>query len=181
MLVNYNKVMKKSGFTLIELLVVVAIIGLLSSVVLASLDGARKKARDARRLAEIQEIAKAIQFYYDDNGHYPPGENLSGNANGYVGEGARLDTYLAPYMPTVPHDPLGPGSPMVGSYKRYSYYYDGYQSCGGHPNQAVLAVAELETSAGNRDNAKCSSWGGEGRIGTARSFNIVFGPSSTSN
>lgn len=51
---------KQNGFTLIELLVVIAIIGLLSSVVLASLNSARAKGRDARRLADLQQMANQI-------------------------------------------------------------------------------------------------------------------------
>jgi prepilin-type N-terminal cleavage/methylation domain-containing protein len=61
------------GFTLIELLVVIAIIGVLSSVVMTSLNTARGKARDARRVADINQIKIALEFYYDKNGNvYPP-------------------------------------------------------------------------------------------------------------
>ncbi len=55
------------GFTLIELLVVIAIIGILSSVVLASLNSARTKARDARRISDVKQIQLALEMYYDDN------------------------------------------------------------------------------------------------------------------
>jgi len=61
----------RSGFTLIELLVVIAIISLLSSVVLASLSGARAGARDARRQRDFRQIKTALELYYNDHGHYP--------------------------------------------------------------------------------------------------------------
>src|ERR1700722_4325417 len=50
----------RKGFTLIELLVVIAIIGLLASIILASLNTAQQKGRDARRLEDLKEIANAI-------------------------------------------------------------------------------------------------------------------------
>jgi prepilin-type N-terminal cleavage/methylation domain-containing protein len=61
----------KRGFTLIELLVVIAIIGLLASIVLVSLNNARKKGRDVRRLADLNQLEKALSLYYDNNGFYP--------------------------------------------------------------------------------------------------------------
>ncbi|MFY9463086.1 MAG: type II secretion system protein [Candidatus Sungiibacteriota bacterium] len=54
-----------SGFTLIELLVVIAIIGVLASIVLASLNSARQKSRDARRIADIKQLQLALELYYD--------------------------------------------------------------------------------------------------------------------
>ena len=58
---------KKKGFTLIELLVVIAIIGLLSSIVLVSMGGTRKRARDARRQADLQSIMTAMEICYGDS------------------------------------------------------------------------------------------------------------------
>ncbi len=63
--------MKKEGFTLIEVLVVVAIIGLLSSVAIVGLGGARSKARDSRRIADIQQIQTALELAYDPAKGYP--------------------------------------------------------------------------------------------------------------
>ena len=59
------------GFTLIELLVVIAIIGILSSVVLASLNDARQKSRDAKRIADVKQLQLALELYFDSNGAYP--------------------------------------------------------------------------------------------------------------
>lgn len=65
-----NTMRSNRGFTLIELLVVVAIIGLLASIVIASLNTARMKGRDARRVADIKQISLALEMYNDANSQY---------------------------------------------------------------------------------------------------------------
>ncbi len=95
-----SKLEKNKGFTLIELLVVIAIIGILSSVVLVSLNSARIKARDAKRTASIKELQTALELYYDDNGSYPSSADTL-----FPGI---LSTALVPnYISSIPADPKG--------------------------------------------------------------------------
>lgn len=104
----------KKGFTLIELLVVVAIIGILSSVVLASLNTARAKGRDAKRLSEIHQLQNALELYYNDNGYYPV---FCGGSSYSSIPGPGWSTLLSSsYIGSMPIDP----SNAVGS---YGYYY----------------------------------------------------------
>ncbi|MBI5787118.1 MAG: prepilin-type N-terminal cleavage/methylation domain-containing protein [Candidatus Niyogibacteria bacterium] len=94
-MLRFNSRRKKAGFTLIELLVVIAIIGVLASVVLASLNSARRKSRDARRVADIKQLQLALELYFDSNSSYP------------AATFATLGAALAPtYIPAVPNDPL---------------------------------------------------------------------------
>jgi prepilin-type N-terminal cleavage/methylation domain-containing protein len=60
----------KKGFTLIELLVVISIIGILSSVVLASLNVARGKGADAAIKTDLSGIRSQAEIFFDTNGHY---------------------------------------------------------------------------------------------------------------
>lgn len=61
----------KRGFTLIELLVVVAIIGLLSTFAMVAVNNARSKARDAKRLSDINTIQVTLELYYGEHNAYP--------------------------------------------------------------------------------------------------------------
>lgn len=101
---------RTSGFTLIELLVVIAIIGILSSAVLASVSISRQKARDAKRIAELSEIKKALEIYRQENDSFPPT-----TPSGYSGATAMLQLLVARgLLPSVPTPPL----PSTG----YIYY-----------------------------------------------------------
>ncbi|MFA5991420.1 MAG: type II secretion system protein [Candidatus Doudnabacteria bacterium] len=103
----------QKGFTLIEITVVVSIIALLASVLLVALNSARKKARDARRMADMKQITTALDFYYDTNGSYP---NVSGNAvncDGWDTSGSPSDflqaLVTAKIISISPADPLNSG------------------------------------------------------------------------
>lgn len=62
--------MYRKGFTLIELLVVIAIIGVLSAVVLSSLNTARNKGSDAAIQADLANVRTQATIYADENENY---------------------------------------------------------------------------------------------------------------
>jgi len=90
--------MNKKGFTLIELLVVIAIIGLLSTLAVVSLNNARAKSRDAKRIADVKQVQTALELYYNDCNQYPATLQTSAN-------NCTSSTTLATFMASIPTAP----------------------------------------------------------------------------
>ena len=104
-----------AGFTMIELLIVIAILAILTVIGINSFGSSQLKSRDARRKADLQNIAKGLEAYYNDHGEYPVSTGNTGIA-GQVWGNPFLDVDTpdgALYMNVLPADPSG-----------YNYYYD---------------------------------------------------------
>jgi len=145
------KSLRSRGFTLIELLVVIAIIGLLASIILASLNTAQQKGRDARRIADTKEIQLALELYYDANSNYP----IQGTALSATPSASTIPTALVPtYISQMPQDPSQPGSGSSPYYYQYeSLASDGVTACSSGTCADYVLIAHLEAGWNN------SSWG----------------------
>jgi len=93
------------GFSLIELLVAIAIIGLLTAGVIAGLNIAREKARDARRIQDVNEIKKALSLHIISENTFP----IALTSTALTGEDAvSLALIESGTLSTIPLDPLNP-------------------------------------------------------------------------
>lgn len=128
------------GFTLIELVIVIGILAILAVFVLAVVNPVEQfaKARDAQRKADLGQIQKSLEQYYQDNGRYPANNgsyqitDVNGQAVPWGGASG-----WNPYMNLVPSDPL--------STHTYIYYSTG---------QTYWLYASIER--GKQDSQSCN-------------------------
>ncbi len=94
----------ENGFTLVELLVVITVIGILSSIVISSLNNSRKKAFKVTTDGAFKQMDTALQFYLNDtNGTYPPdvSRDLPAEIKQYLGSNDSDDWPSAPWPGSV--------------------------------------------------------------------------------
>lgn len=109
------------------------ILGILMTAFFVSARGARAKARDAHRKADLERIKGAFESYYNDYGCYPdPGSiNTCGS------------TDLDPYLKQIPCDPLN-GQPYI--YVPLADQCDGYRLHALLENESDPIIASLGCS-----------------------------------
>jgi prepilin-type N-terminal cleavage/methylation domain-containing protein len=84
-----------SGFTFVELMVAIAIIAVLSTVVIASISGARSRYRDNQRKLDLKQIQLGLERYFGVYGTYLiPSTGYNGGGQGWLAlENGPLSTY----------------------------------------------------------------------------------------
>jgi len=126
----------------------------LSSVVYANLSSARARARDAHRIAEMEQIETALGMYFVRNGEYPnDGCATTGRRPGCgcisFSVMAQEELVDKGFLPAVPEDPTHPDP----CYQYQNNYNE--KLCGGQilpsPNYYVLFRSETNLADDYRD------------------------------
>jgi len=118
------------AFTLFELLVSISIIGILTAIASVSYGAAQKKARDSRRIEDLNGIQKAAEMYYSQKNYVYP--STTGSSGDFVTSGV---------LQQWPTDPKGVGGTP------YFYTSTGSSYC---------ACAALDSNSGNSSSPFCN-------------------------
>lgn len=137
----------KRGFTVVEVLIIVAVIGILSTVGVVSLNRYRADARDAQKSSQISVIAEALEKYFENNGEYPSCSSLTQDPN----------TIASNVLPGIdPTNFVVPSSGLTNSMlcgaisdtKNFGYVGDGSGACSGSVACASYQLQYKKESTG---------------------------------
>lgn len=162
-----KKKKNSTGFTMVELLVVIAIVGFLATMIVVSLIDARNKASDSVRLSDMANIRKALDMYFDENGHYPVGDYdaclaaewdhgpCSADSNGFLSE-------LQPFIPAGTPVDLS-GGDGTGSYGYVYHLYDAGEYGCDAGKFFVLGIRDMLTVLSGGIYTQSPGWACPGR------------------
>lgn len=130
--------MNRKGFTPIELLVVIAIVGILATMVIVALGGARARTRDATRKNDLAQLKSALELYYADQ---KPARYVASNGKETIsGTTDSLSVALMNgFMKEIPVDPKNKGS--------YIYTYESFNN--GADYELTATLESKKDSDGN--------------------------------
>ncbi|MBU0981464.1 type II secretion system GspH family protein [Patescibacteria group bacterium] len=127
------KISRLRAFTLVELLIVITIIGILAAALLPKVIAGPSNARDVQRIADLQQIATALDFYANDHGGVYPA---------LVGVCVyTMTNELGQYLSQIPNDPQGLAA--RGCPDGYMY-----RQIGGGTSYMLIASLETTTKTG---------------------------------
>lgn len=162
---------KKQGFTVLEILVVVAILALFAVITIIAVKNVQSKGRDAKRLADMQQLEKSIYIYFENTGSFPAnfgtggyGEGACGydlsatdeNGNGIYFLDALLTEGVISQGIIDPVNTVDSGDPCTGHVYRYygALTSDIYQTTYGCSQPFfVLGATDMETSSGTHPDS----------------------------
>lgn len=133
-----------SGFSLVELMVVISIIAILSAIGMVIYTNTQKTARDTKRIADINNVAKALEMYYTQNGSVYPG-----NPSTAITE---ISTLLTVYFSggVMPKD----ARETTGWDYNKSYTYGAYDSSSSvHTYSPMYTVCAIPENCSNKCNS----------------------------
>lgn len=140
----------KNAFTILELLIVIAVIGLMLTLALLSLQSARARTRDAQRISDITALRNALSGVWFERSSYPTsggvdlgkaGTNTTVlSSNGFSDSTEVTGTVYLPRVPT---------GPTVNEFYRYKSNGNGYSICFKTESETILGIANVYCAHSN--------------------------------
>jgi len=164
---------KLKGFTLIELLVVLGILGILAAVLLVTINpiAQLQKGNDARRKSDLEQIQRALELYYQDNGSYPASSTDGTFTIMYNNASVNWGTQWQPYIATLPKDPSSTNKYVyyATSTGQAYYLYASLQRGGNDPDACNKgdACPEIKNPGGNAGFPAATACGGTCNYGVS--------------
>lgn len=174
----YQKTQK--GFTMLELLVVIAVIGLLSTIIFASVNIAQRRADEAVVASSMDVIRKQAELYYSTHGRYgtpwvTPPVAIGGNF------GAGVTTFYRNQQPRpcFPESFWHDDSTVVTAITKimdlstFSFYGGAYDAvmCGMTSDGQRWAFAAMELGVGY--SRYCIDWSGQTKKSSNAMTNVI--------